>query len=70
MVTVTPEIREMQIDYLQDEFIVVACDGLFDVLSSQQCVDYIREKLGEMPIMEQVLISFRVLNIIGSSESC
>ena len=70
MVTVTPEIREMQIDYLQHEFIVVACDGLFDVLSSQQCVDYIREKLGEMPIMEQVLISFRVLNIIGSSESC
>jgi len=70
LVTVTPEIREMQIDYLQDEFIVVACDGLFDVLSSQQCVDYIREKLGEMPIMEQVLISFRVLNIIGSSESC
>ena len=69
MVTVFPEIREMQIDYLQDEFIVVACDGLFDVLSSQQCVDYIREKLGEMPIMEQVLNIFLVLNLLGSSKS-
>ena len=45
--TVLPEIREMQIDYLQDEFIVVACDGLYDVFSSQETVDHIREKLAD-----------------------
>lgn len=53
IVSVVPEVREIQINYLEDEFIVVACDGLFDVFTSQQCVDYIRDKLGENQIMEQ-----------------
>jgi len=53
IVAVIPEIRETQINYLEDEFIVVACDGLFDVFTSQQCVDYIRDKLAENQIMEQ-----------------
>ena len=44
----------MKIDYLQDEFIFMACDGLYDVFSSEKCVTYIREKLAEMPLMEQV----------------
>jgi protein phosphatase 2C family protein 2/3 len=53
IVSVIPEVREIQINYLDDEFIVVACDGLFDVFTSQQCVDYIRDKLAENQIMEQ-----------------
>jgi len=28
---VKPEIREHEIDYLKDEFIILGCDGLFDV---------------------------------------
>eukprot|EP00656_Telonema_subtile_P036615 TRINITY_DN40636_c0_g1_i1.p1 TRINITY_DN40636_c0_g1~~TRINITY_DN40636_c0_g1_i1.p1 ORF type:complete len:122 (+),score=27.23 TRINITY_DN40636_c0_g1_i1:131-496(+) len=31
----------------EDEFIVLACDGVFDVKSSQQVVDFIREGLVE-----------------------
>jgi serine/threonine protein phosphatase PrpC len=53
-VSVMPEIRQIEIDYLQDEFIVLACDGLFDVFTSQQVVDFVRGKLSETPMMEQV----------------
>ena len=57
----TPEIRQIEIDYLQDEFVLLACDGLFDVFSSQQVVDFVREKLSDMPIMEQVCFSLHLL---------
>ena len=39
-VTVTP-MNENQ------EFIVLACDGIWDVLTSQEVVDFIRPKLAE-----------------------
>ena len=35
-----PEIREIKIDPREDEFIVLASDGLFDRYSSQEVVDY------------------------------
>jgi len=31
----------------EDEFLVVACDGLWDVLSSQRCVELARAHLRE-----------------------
>ena len=45
-------------DEEEDEFIVLACDGIWDVMSSQDCVDLIREKIATTPlteIAEQVL---------------
>ena len=34
-----------------DEFLVIACDGIWDVLSSQQCVDYVRARIdADVPI--------------------
>lgn len=38
----------IDIDYLTDEFILIACDGLFDSFSSQEAVDYCRDKLSDM----------------------
>mmetsp|Transcript_11097 Transcript_11097/g.25155 ORF Transcript_11097/g.25155 Transcript_11097/m.25155 type:complete len:314 (-) Transcript_11097:203-1144(-) len=43
-VTCNPEIKKFPMQD-GDEFIIMACDGIWDVVSSQQCVELIREKL-------------------------
>ncbi|CAI2359686.1 unnamed protein product [Moneuplotes crassus] len=48
-VLVTPEVREHLMDPFTDEFIVVASDGLYDELESQQVVDFVREKYKYTP---------------------
>ena len=30
-----------------DEFLIFACDGIWDVMSNQQCCDYIRRQMAE-----------------------
>jgi len=52
-VLVEPEIRVVTIDQLKDDFLLLASDGLFDRFTSQECVNIIREKLIQMPVMEQ-----------------
>jgi len=47
-----PEIRVEQLTP-QDEFLFMACDGLFDVFSSQEAVDFIYGRLAAMPQNEQ-----------------
>lgn len=46
---VTPEVREHFIDPFSDEFIVVASDGLYDELESQQVVEFIRARYEYTP---------------------
>lgn len=46
LVVATPEILEHEISR-SDEFLVLACDGLFDVMSPQQVVDFVRKKLAQ-----------------------
>eukprot|EP00397_Hematodinium_sp_SG-2012_P014778 GEMP01015036.1.p1 GENE.GEMP01015036.1~~GEMP01015036.1.p1 ORF type:complete len:613 (+),score=112.55 GEMP01015036.1:162-2000(+) len=52
VVNCVPEIRE---DSLQDsdEFVLLACDGVFDVFTSQDAVDFVRAELARMPSHEQ-----------------
>lgn len=40
-----PEIRAYNYDPNQDEFIIIASDGLFDIFSSQEAVDFVKEKM-------------------------
>lgn len=44
--TSEPEIRMVEIDPFIDDFIVLASDGLFDKFTSEECVSYIRAKMG------------------------
>ncbi|XP_078670201.1 protein phosphatase 1G-like isoform X2 [Branchiostoma floridae x Branchiostoma belcheri] len=46
MITSLPDVRtiDMQQD---DEFMVLACDGIWNVLTSQQVVDFVRNRLAE-----------------------
>ncbi|KAJ6694890.1 PROTEIN PHOSPHATASE 2C [Salix koriyanagi] len=44
IVTSNPDIRTVELCD-DDEFFVLACDGIWDCMSSQQLVDYVREQL-------------------------
>jgi len=52
LVIADPEIRVEQLTP-QDEFMFMACDGLFDVFTSQEAVDFIYQRLAAMPSNEQ-----------------
>jgi serine/threonine protein phosphatase PrpC len=43
----------MTIDPLKDHFVLLASDGLFDRFSSQDCVNIVKDRLIDMPLMEQ-----------------
>lgn len=56
MIIATPEVRTFK-RRQADEFMVIACDGVWDVLSSQDVVDWIRQRLGNPADVEQRLNS-------------
>lgn len=53
IIAVKPDIRETQIDWLKDEFIIIGCDGLFDLITNAEIIDFIRDKLSSNDISEQ-----------------
>ncbi|KAI3434571.1 hypothetical protein D9Q98_002643 [Chlorella vulgaris] len=44
MVTALPEVRHLTLQP-GDEFLVLACDGIWDVLTNQEAVDFVRKRL-------------------------
>jgi len=54
MICCTPEVRTFR-RQPGDHFMVIACDGVWDVLSSQEVVDFIRPRLGNPEDLEERL---------------
>lgn len=50
IITAQPDVRKITLQP-QDSFFVLACDGVWDVMTNQQCVEFINEKLkaGQKP---------------------
>jgi protein phosphatase 2C family protein 2/3 len=53
LMEISPEIKEIYINLQEDEFLLIACDGMFEAFTPQKAVSLIREKLARMPLNEQ-----------------
>jgi serine/threonine protein phosphatase PrpC len=52
-VTCDPDVIEHEIND-QDEFFVLACDGIWDCMTNQQVVNYVRQQLSERTRLEDI----------------
>ena len=49
IITAEPDVRAHTLTE-QDEFLVLACDGIWDCMSNQEVVDFVRERLPSTPL--------------------
>eukprot|EP01050_Picozoa_sp_SAG11_P016484 SAG11_NODE_2254_length_3625_cov_2.484118_6_plen_171_part_00 len=47
IITAMPEIKSLALQPDTDEFLVLACDGVWNCMESQQCIDHVRTELGK-----------------------
>ncbi|CCD22333.1 type 2C protein phosphatase PTC2 NDAI_0A01750 [Naumovozyma dairenensis CBS 421] len=65
IVTCVPDIIKHNLNYEKDEFVILACDGIWDCLTSQECVDLIHYGInkGDMSLND---ISSRLIDVCCS----
>ncbi|CAK7902627.1 protein phosphatase 2C homolog 2 [[Candida] anglica] len=54
IVTCYPDVLQHTLDYSKDEFVVLACDGIWDCLTSQQCVECVRRGIKERTSLTKI----------------
>lgn len=53
MITSLPDVKVLDVQD-DDEFMILACDGIWNFMSSQECVDYVKERLYIYPKLSQI----------------
>ncbi|KFH01758.1 protein phosphatase 2C domain-containing protein [Toxoplasma gondii VAND] len=55
IVSAVPDVVSVHRDAARDEFLIIGCDGIWELLSSQEVVDFIRKRIEETPDLSQIL---------------
>ena len=50
MISPVPDVRTLRIDPATDPFMVLACDGIWNSMSSQEVVDFVAERIAKAPL--------------------
>lgn len=75
MITALPDIKKLTINPDEDEFMVLACDGIWNFMSSQEVVDFVKPRLDENPekvsqICEEMFDHCLAPNTMGDGTGC
>jgi len=75
MISALPDIRTLTISPGEDEFLVIACDGIWNSMSSQEVVDFVRERLTSesdkiSPICEELFDKCLAPQTTGDGTGC
>lgn len=54
MITAFPDVTHFKVTK-DDEFMILACDGIWNVMSSQECVDFVRDRLEKDSCISDIL---------------
>ena len=75
MITSLPDILTLDIDPLKDSFMILACDGIWNFMSSQDVCDYVQERLNAnyaklSQICEELFMHCLAPNSEGDGTGC
>ena len=61
MITSLPDVKVIDIEE-SDEFMILACDGIWNSMTSQECVDYVRDRMNVYPKLSQIVEEVKPFN--------
>ncbi|KAF7273897.1 putative protein phosphatase CG10417 [Rhynchophorus ferrugineus] len=75
MITALPDIKTLTINPTEDEFMVLACDGIWNFMTSQEVVDFVKPRLEANPeklshICEEMFDHCLAPNTMGDGTGC
>lgn len=75
MISALPDIRHMTIDLEKDEFMVLACDGIWNFMTSQDVIQFVRTRLKKgcqnvSKICEELFDHCLAPNVLGDGTGC